>query len=354
VKGALSTTATERPHGHAADAPPDELIAAACVHLRRIGLLADGERPAWRLLSGGVSNWVLRFECGPGVVVKAALARLRVAEEWLADPTRAVFEGRAMAALGERLPVGDVPEVLFVDERAHLLGMTSAPAGARPWKEALLRGEVDLTVAARVGALLGRMHRAAWDVPRLREEFGDLSLFRQLRLDPYHRRAAQVAESRDESAVAAALRAGAAEMEQQRATLVHGDFSPKNLLVHAGGVMAIDFEVVHWGNQAFDTAFLLNHLALKAVHRPSNAAAYHAAAEAFFDAYTRTLARQPRAAVVAAAIRQVGCLLRARADGKSRAEYLDERGLAVARRLGAAVLLGEIADLPTLFSEAGR
>jgi 5-methylthioribose kinase len=350
----VGTTETERLQGQALEGPPDALIATACAHLQRLGLVAEGERPARRLLSGGVSNWVLRFESEPGVVVKAALARLRVAEEWLADPTRAVFEGRAMAALGERLPAGDVPQVLFVDERAYLLGMTSAPASARPWKEALLRGDVDIKVAARVGALLGRMHRAAWDAPLLRQEFGDLSLFRQLRLDPYHQRAAQVAESRGESAVAAALRAGAAEMEQQRVTLVHGDFSPKNLLVHDGGVMAIDFEVVHWGNPAFDTAFLLNHLALKAVHRPTDAAAYHAAAEAFFDAYAEALATLPRAAVTAAAIRQVGCLLRARADGKSRAEYLDERGLAAARRLGAGVLLGEIADLLTLFEEAGR
>lgn len=349
-----ATPARSDPGADAIQGPPRELFAAAHIHLRQIGLLTSGEEPTWRLLSGGVSNWVVRFDCVPAVVVKAALARLRVAEEWLADPARAVLEGRAMAALGERLPAGDVPRVLFIDESMHLLGMTSAPAGARPWKEALLRGEVDAAVAAQAGALLGRMHGAAWEDPRLREQFADLSLFRQLRLDPYHERAAQVAASRGEAAIAAALRAGAAEMEHGRVTLVHGDYSPKNLLVQPGEVMAIDFEVVHWGNPAFDTAFLLNHLVLKAAHRPANARDYRAAAEAFFDAYAAALGRLPRAIIAAAAMRQVGCLLRARADGKSRAEYLDERGLAAARRLGAAVLMGEIADLPALFTEAGR
>src|SRR5438874_1502132 len=101
----------------------------------------------------------------------------------------------------------------------------------------------------------------------LARHFDDLALFHQLRLDPYHARAAQVAEERGEEDVAALLRAGAAEMTRDRVTLVHGDFSPKNLLVHPGGVMALDFEVVHWGNPDFDTAFLLTHLTLKAAHR---------------------------------------------------------------------------------------
>ena len=79
--------------------------------------------PAWRLLGGGVSNWVILFDCGEGVVVKAALPRLRVRDEWLADPSRAVLEGRAMAALGARLPTGDLPRVLFVDEARHFVGM---------------------------------------------------------------------------------------------------------------------------------------------------------------------------------------------------------------------------------------
>lgn len=330
--------------------PPEALIEAAWGHLRALGLIAAGERPAWRLLAGGVSNWVLRFECGGGVVVKAALARLRVAEEWLADPRRAVLEGRAMAALGERLPSGDVPRVLFVDERMYLLGMTAAPDEAVPWKEALLRGEVDCVVAARVGALLGRMHGAAWGDGALAARFADLTLFRQLRLDPYHERAAVVAEARGERELARLLRAGAEEMTRERVTLVHGDYSPKNLLVHGGGVLALDFEVVHWGNPAFDTAFLLTHLALKAAHRPAEAAMYCQAALAFLAAYTESLGRGGVDEVTGAALRQAGCLLRARADGKSRAEYLDERGLATARRLGAGILLGEITGVHELFA----
>lgn len=338
---------------HALDAlaaPPAPLIAAAHTHLRRLGLVSPGEEASWRMLGGGVSNWVILFDCGDGVVVKGALARLRVRDEWLADPTRAVLEGRAMAALGARLPAGDVPHVLFVDEGSHLLGMSRAPAGAYPWKEALLRGDVDVEIARGVGALLGRIHAAAWGDAALARQFDDLALFHQLRLDPYHERAALSAEGRGERDLAERLRAGARAMTEGRATLVHGDFSPKNLLVHGGGVIALDFEVVHWGNPDFDTAFLLTHLALKAVHRPGKTKEYAWAADAFLADYTEALGRRPADAVMRGAARQAGCLLVARADGKSPAEYLDEAGRMRARALGAAILRDEVADVVGLFA----
>jgi len=339
------------PHALGAPAaPPAPLVASAQAHLRRLGLVPPGGEAPWRTLGGGVSNWVILFDCGDGVVVKGALARLRVRDEWLADPTRAVLEGRAMAALGARLPAGDLPRVLFVDEACYLLGMSRAPMEAYPWKEALLRGDVDLEVACGVGALLGRVHAAAWGDVALARQFDDLALFHQLRLDPYHERAARAAEGRGERDLADLLRAGARAMTEGRATLVHGDFSPKNLLVHGGGVMALDFEVVHWGNPDFDTAFLLTHLALKAVRRPVKTTEYARAADAFLASYTEALGQRPAGVVMRGAVRQAGCLLVARADGKSPAEYLDEAGRVRARALGAAIVRGEVADVADLFA----
>ena len=256
-----------------------------------------------------------------------------------------------MHALGDRLAPGMLPRVLFIDEQDYVLGMTCAPPGAYPWKDALLRGTVDLAVAQQVGTLLGQMHRAAWEDVTLARQFDDLELFRQLRLEPYHQRAAQVAEARGDHALAEQLRAGASQITCHRCTLVHGDYSPKNLLVHQGGTLALDFEVAHWGNPDFDTAFLLTHLALKAIHRPASAAAFQAAANTFFESYSRALARRAPDQVVRGALQQAGCLLVARADGKSPAEYLDAAGRAAARALGARVLCGDISDYDALFKK---
>ena len=48
-------------------------------------------------------------------------------------------------------------------------------------------------------------------------------------------------------------------------TLVLGDFSPKNILVHAGGLVLLDFECAHAGDPAFDLGFFLTHLVLKEI-----------------------------------------------------------------------------------------
>src|SRR2546421_5401308 len=135
-------------------------------------------------------------------------------------------------------------------------------------------------------------------------------------------------------------------MTRERVTLVHGDFSPKNLLVHSGGVMALDFEVVHWGNPAFDTAFLLTHLTLKAAHRPALAPAYGNAARIFLKAYTETLDRRAADEGASGALRQAGGLLGARVGGKSPAEDLDAAGRGRARAPRRALLPGTITVVP--------
>ena len=54
--------------------------------------------------------------------------------------------------------------------------------------------------------------------------------------------------------------------------LVHGDFSPKNILADGGDVVLLDCEVAHWGDPRFDLAFCLSHLSLKAMRRGADAA----------------------------------------------------------------------------------
>jgi hypothetical protein len=79
------------------------------------------------------------------------------------------------------------------------------------------------------------------------------------------------------------------EMLDTRRCLVHGDFSPKNVLCGGEELWVLDFEVAHVGDPVFDLAFMLNHLMLKAIHRPAACEGYRDCAEAFLDAYARPL-----------------------------------------------------------------
>jgi len=267
-------------------------------------------------LGGGVSNNVVRVETADGpLVLKQALGRLRVADEWLSQRERVFGEAEAMRALAPLLPAGAVPEVLFEDRAAYLFAMRAAPKTALTWKQMLMDGAADESDAIRAADILGALISRTWSSPEHAARFGDQTVFEQLRVDPYYRTtAARHPELR------AHFDALIAAMAGRRFSLVHGDFSPKNLLVSDARMMIIDFEVIHYGDPSFDAAFLLNHLLIKSViGRPGARNCAHA--------FWRSLAGALPAEAdwfEAATIAHVGCLLLARVDGKSPVEYVRE------------------------------
>ena len=271
-----------------------------------------------RELGGGVSNTVLLVEAdGQRAVVKRSLRKLRVQQDWFSDPNRIFREAAALRRLAPHLPPGSLPEVLFEDRDNHAFVMTAAPPEAETWKTLLLRGEVNLETAATIGGMLAAIWRASWRNAEWEAEFGDQTVFRELRLDPYYR-----ATALRHPDLAGRIESLLCESVARRVSLVHGDWSPKNFLVAGGSVMAIDFEVIHFGDPSFDTAFLINHLALKSVLHPEHRGAYQAAAASFFDAARTSLDACPTW-LEPATLAHLGALMLARVDGKSPAEYLD-------------------------------
>lgn len=289
-------------------------------------------------MSGGVSNDVLLVEAGGvRVVVKQCLAQLRVAADWRATPRRILAEAAALRVASMAVP-GACPRVLMEDESQLTIAIEAAPPSWEDWKQQLLRGAVDADVACWLGATLSAWHQLSPHDDLVRQ-FHDREAFVQLRIDAYYRAAAEAVPE-----AAPDLRALIDATMETRSALVHGDFSPKNVLVGPTGRWVIDWEVVHVGDPAFDVAFMLTHLHLKAIHRPSSAHAYRQAAQAFLDSYAE---RSPTPLDAARVRRHVGALLIARVAGKSPAEYLDDEERAVALGLGLSALRdpGELEEI---------
>jgi aminoglycoside phosphotransferase (APT) family kinase protein len=317
--------------------------AGAGSYLVARGLVPTGAAVQARELGDGVSGVVLSVRAGErAFVIKQALPELRVADHWPANRERSLTEAAALGTLA-RLTPDAVPSVLDVDAAALAFTMDHAPAAWRNWKRVLLAGEVDPTVAARLGAVLAAWHAGTAGSRPVVARFGDQEVFDQLRIDAYHR---TVAARRPE--LAPAIGALVARMAETRVCLVHGDFSPKNALVGDGGLWMLDCEVAHYGDPAFDVAFLLSHLTLKAIHRPELAPALEVAAGAFVDAY-RAGVPPDLVGPTGHWIAHLGCLLAARADGKSPAEYLDPAGREAARALARRLLLEPPAGLPDVW-----
>ncbi len=309
-----------------------------------------GEAPRVTELGGGVSNTVLLVEAGERrSILKQALGKLRVEDDWFSDRDRVFRESAAMRWLAPRLPIGSLPEILFEDRENCLLAMSAAPANAATWKSILLRGEFELCVAERIAGILATMVSASWGDPESERVFGDQTVFDQLRLDPYYRTTAarhpDLRPNFDRLMHASSAR---------RVSLVHGDWSPKNFLVSPGAVMAIDFEVTHFGDPAFDSAFLLNHLLLKSFYRPQWGAELARLALRFWEVY-RAMIPADCDWIEAATLAHLGCLLLARIDGKSPAEYITEAPLReTIRRFARNLILSPPTRVADVFEQAQR
>lgn len=312
-------------------------------YLRERGVVGPDEVVRARPLGGGVSSVVLDVRTpGRRLVVKQPLELFHVSEEWFAKRERVLVEADALGLAASVLP-GCVPSVVDVDRDRLVVVMESATDGWHSWKEELLEGSAREGIAARLGSMLSTWHRSTTTADVL-GRFADPEIFGQQRVDPYYR---TTMERRPE--LARAIKALCDRMLATRTCLVHGDWSPKNVLCGREGddLWAIDWEITHAGDPAFDVAFMTNHLMLKAIHRPEMRGGYERCARALWSAYGRV----PDPAYV---LGHAGALMVARVDGKSPAEYLTPPERQVARRLGSSLVTDPPATLDGALERAGR
>jgi 5-methylthioribose kinase len=317
---------------------PDELRA----YLSGQGRIKSGERVKINILRGGVSNRTVRVERenGEAWVLKQALPRLRVPTEWLSDPARIQIEAEALRTLPEVTPAGSIPAFVFEDEQENLLAMQAVPDPHENWKQQLLGGRLRASHVQQFAGLLASIHREAQTRRALfRERFGNRSFFITLRLDPYYRYSASV-----QPAIAPFLSGLINETLNHTLTLVHGDYSPKNIIVYRDQLILLDHEVVHWGDPAFDLGFSLTHFLSKAHHLPAQRRSFAEAAALYWRIYrTETESLPWFNELEPRVVRHTAACLLARAVGRSPLEYLSDEEK-ISQRNAALNLIGRIPD----------
>jgi aminoglycoside phosphotransferase (APT) family kinase protein len=312
--------------------------------LARAGLIAPGEQPALTALTGGVSSDIWRVDLARGpVCVKRALPRLKVAQVWEAPVERNRYEAAWIRFANTAAP-GAAPALIAEDPGAGALVMAFCdPAQHKLWKNELRDGRADPAFAAAVGARLAAIHNASAGRADIAAAFPTDDIFYAIRLEPY-----LVATGRAHPDLAPKLEALVRRTAATKRALVHGDVSPKNILVGPDGPVFLDAECAWYGDPAFDLAFCLNHMLLKCLWTPRAASGFLACFDALAEAYLSAVRWEPRAEIEARAASLLPGLFLARVDGKSPVEYLTdnapkERVRRVARPL--------IATAPTRFAE---
>lgn len=283
-------------------------------------------------LSGGVASDICVVG-GPDdrQVVKRALSKLRVEADWYADPSRSMTEVAAIRTASDLLGEDVVPKILWVDAASNSFGMEYID-NLPNWKTDLLRNIISLRVAERAGTLLGRLHERSSHRSDIAKRFEDTTFFRQLRIDPFFVKTAQ-----KQPLLADAILGTVKNMETHRSALVHGDYSPKNLLADERQLVILDWEVAHWGDPRFDVAFCISHLLLKAHRRQADQAQLFSAILAFGRSYVR----EHSGVWDRELNRLTGCLLLARLVGSSPVEYLPDLDCMTVQNIGEALILGK-------------
>jgi aminoglycoside phosphotransferase (APT) family kinase protein len=319
----------------------DDLIEA----LRRMGLVGPGEEPVFTPLPGGVSSDIYRVGAASGpFCVKRALARLRVAGDWRAQVERNHYEAQWMRVVASVSPVA-APGLLGEDEATGCFAMDWLDPDSHPvWKAQLRDGTVEPATAAAVGRRVARIHAATAGRGDIAERFATGAIFHAIRIEPY-----LLATAARHPPLAARLEALARTTAGTRQALVHGDVSPKNILVGPHGPVFLDAECAWYGDPAFDLAFCLNHLLLKCLWRPHWAERYLSCFESLQSAYLDAADWEPRDELESRTARLLPGLFLARVDGKSPVEYLAaEASRQRVRRFAARFLLDPVDRLGTI------
>jgi 5-methylthioribose kinase len=299
-------------------------------------------------LTGGVSCIVLAVSnADVDLVVKQALPELKTKAKWVADQRRAIVEADAMQVYYSITP-DSVPELLDCDPTEFTLTMSRLPRSCTNWKIDMLEGRIHPQMGAQLGKVLAQWHNAAAVSDEIKAKFLEGSLFEQLRVAPFYR--AVMDKNPDLQPVISDL---IVEITTVKSTLVHGDFSPKNIMATQDHrPIVLDFEVAHIGNPVFDLAFLLAHLLCKIVYatQVDQKQALVETATQFLNTYKQNT----RLTVAESLPHHIALIALARVEGVSPVNYLDGPAQQRLVALTKSALLDSDMSFTELFESAAK
>lgn len=284
-------------------------------------LMKEGESIKCEILRGGVSNKTVWLELpnGDQWVLKQALSKLRVKEEWWSEPDRIAQEALGMQHLSSLLGSARIPEFIFFDQTHHILAMTAIPHPHSNYKQQLLAGHVEPEYFRQFGQILGQLHAQASKRTELAQIFSNRTYFENLRLEPYYLfTASKVLPAKD------FLYHLSQSCREDCYTLVHGDYSPKNILIHQGQLVLLDHEVIHYGDGTFDIGFAMSHMLSKANHLKRFKQEMIDCAHLFWQSYVTSNPGLGKERELRAVQHSLACML-ARVHGRSPLEYLTKQ-----------------------------
>ncbi|MBF95838.1 MAG: Methylthioribose kinase [Alphaproteobacteria bacterium MarineAlpha9_Bin4] len=309
------------------------------------GLLSDNQKYKSKKITDGVSSdiWYVKTSNNE-YCIKRALPKLTVKEDWFAPVDRNNFEAKYFRNCKKIVPQS-FPTLLGHDKKKFILAMEWFNNNKFVvWKKKLLKKSISIKDGKRVGSLLGTIHSYYYKKKKFEKIFTNDKTFYDIRIEPY-----LIFTSKLYPELRSQYKRILKFLTQNKTTVIHGDFSPKNILIGKNYPIILDAETACWGNPIFDVAFFNNHIILKSILNRTIRKSYLKLSKEFIESYLAQFPIINNKNNLEKFIILQALLILARVDGKSPVEYLKSKNKVLARNLAKKILSQKIYSLNNLF-----
>ena len=277
--------------------------------------------------------------------IKRALKKLTVKEDWFAPVDRSNFEAKYFKICKSISP-NSFPKVLGHDQDRYILAMEWYDNNKyKLWKTKLLNNYVNKYDAIMVAKILAKVHSFFYMKKNYEKHFFNDKTFHDIRIEPYI-----LFTSRFYPQFRGKFLSVAQSLKKNKTTLIHGDFSPKNILIGRSHPIVLDAETACWGDPSFDLAFCFNHFILKSIHK-NNKKKFLEIGKYFIESYLEKIDFENVDSFLFRFFSILPLFILARVDGKSPVEYFNFRDKETARKFGLKLLSSCNYKIDNFFSE---
>ena len=313
---------------------PLPIYDAAC----KFGLLNPKVKFDFIKITEGVSSdiWYVKTEEGLEFCIKRALKKLTVKQDWFAPVNRNNFEAAYFKACHNINPKS-FPKILGHDSKKYILAMEwFKPESYVLWKKKLLDMSIEIKDGNTISRILSKKHAYFYGKANYKKKFENDKTFHDIRIEPYILFTSKFYPKYENFFFDAAK-----SLVSNKKTVIHGDFSPKNILIGPSFPVILDAETACWGDPIFDLAFCNNHIILKSILNSSNKKKYLSLSKEFIDTYINKINWEEKNNFIDRFLKLIPLLILARLDGKH---------IKKARALSLKILDDKIKDINSLFS----
>ena len=212
-------------------------------------------------LTGGVSSDIWRIiSLKKNFCIKKSKSKLSVKQEWHAPVIRNYYEYQWYNEVNT-ISKNITPKVIYVNKNPYFFVMEYYDKKDYPlWKNELFNLKLNQNFTKNVALNLAKIHSQTYNKTIIAKKFDTIKLFEDLRIDPYIRFSALAHDDINSELISIAD-----SLHNSQIALVHGDISPKNILINNSKPIFLDAECAWFGDPVFDISFCLNHIILKSL-----------------------------------------------------------------------------------------